>query len=215
MTIKNHKQNEISDASESSEQNEETSFARRELEILEKACDTNDGLEMQKEVTKCVMELMDVFGKQGHSGFSASYVVNLFKNLVEGKPLSPLTGDEDEWGEPLDWGRNGAVVQQNRRYSALFRENRDNSTAHCVDDIVFSDNGGVTWFTSGAKAQKYRKPIKFPWMPPKEPRYVYIKYTKEVPAGETCDEFIDITDDENEQRILREKFRSEVDGSCL
>ena len=182
-------------------------FAKHELELLEKACKSKDGLEMQKEVTNCIMELMDVFCKQGHSGFSASYVVNLFKDLVDGKPLSPLTGDEDEWSEPLDWGHNGRVVQQNRRYSALFRENRDNSTAHYIDDVVFSDNGGITWFTSPHKAQKYRKPIKFPWMPPKEPRYVYIKYAEDVPPGESLDDFIDITGNQEEIERLRKKFR--------
>ena len=182
-------------------------FARHELELLEKACKSKDGLEMQKEVTKCVMGLLDVFEDQGHSGFSASYVVNIFKSLVDGKPLSPLTGEDDEWTEPFSFGPNDVPSQQNKRCYGLFRKNYDNSTARYLDDIVFSDNGGITWFTSEAKAQKYRKPISFPWMPPKEPRYVYIKYAEDVPPGETSDDFIDITNNPEEIERLRKKFR--------
>jgi len=182
-------------------------FAKNELELLEKACKSESGLEMQKEVTKDVLELLDVFEKQGHSGFSASYVVDIFKKLVEGRPLTPLTGENDEWAEPFSFGPNDVPSQLNKRCHGLFRKNYDNSTARYMDDIVFSDNGGITWFTCEAKAQKYRKPIQFPWMPQAEPRRIYIKYIKDVPPGETSDEFIDITNDKKEIERLRKKFR--------
>ena len=182
-------------------------FARHELELLEKACKSTDGLEMQKEVTKSILELLDVFEKQCHSGFSASYVVNLFKDLVDYKPLSPLTGEDDEWAEPVSFGPNDVPSQQNKRCYGLFRKNHDNSTAKYIDDIIFSDNGGITWFTCEAKAKKYRKPITFPWMPPSEPMRIYIKYAEDVPPGETSDDFIDITGNREEIERLRKKFR--------
>ena len=182
-------------------------FARRELDILEKACKSKDGLEMQKEVTKDILELLDVFEKQGHSGFSASYVVNLFKDLVNYKPLSPLTGEDDEWADAISFGPDDPPAQLNKRCHGLFRKNYDNSTARYMDDIIFSDNGGITWFTCESKAQKYRKPIKFPWMPPTEPRRIYIKYAEDVPLGETSDDFIDITDNPEEIERLYKKFR--------
>lgn len=182
-------------------------FARHELELLEKACKSDSGLEMQKEVTKAILELLDVFEKQGHSGFSASYIVNLFKDLVDYKPLSPLTGEDDEWtDDAISFGPNDVPSQQNKRCYCLFRKNHDNSTARYMDDIIFSDNGGITWFTCEAKARKYRKPIQFPWMPPAEPRRIYIKYVEDVPPGETSDDFIDITDDKEKIECLRKKF---------
>ena len=93
-------------------------FARRELEILEKQAeaDSPEGLEMQKYVTKCVIDLMEVFSKQGHSGLSASYVANLFDRLVQFKPLSPLTGEDDEW-EPIGGGE-----YQNKRCPSVFKD---------------------------------------------------------------------------------------------
>ena len=182
------------------------SHAYHELVMLERACKDEDGLKMQKEVTRDVLELLDVFSKQGHSGFSASYVMGLFKRLVDHKPLSPLTGNDDEWSVDLD---TDDKTQQNLRCPSLFRQNHDNSTAHFVDDVIFSDNGGVTWFTSSMD-RDYKTPVTFPCMPPNEPRRVYIKYTEEVPPGETCDEFIDITDNPEEQKVLREKYLARV-----
>ena len=182
------------------------SYARRELEALEKACKSDKAREMQRFVTQNVLDLMRVFSKQGHSGFSASYVMNLFRRVSEYKPLTPLTGADDEWNEPMDMG--GDKTQQNKRCCSVFRTNFDNSTARDIDAMVFSDNGGVTWFTSPMKSKNYDWTVKFPYMPPDEPRRIYIKYTKEVPPGETCDEFVDITDDREEQKRLREKFRA-------
>lgn len=185
-------------------------YAQSELKRLEDACKTDDARKMQRMVNSHILDLIAVFGAQGHSDFSGSYALSNFKRIADWKPLTPLTGEDDEWMEIGDNGKGG-VVEQNKRYSALFRENHDNSTAHDVDDIIFSDNGGITWFTNQSKAQKYRKPIEFPWMPPNEPRKVYIKYTKEVPMGEICDEFVDITNNEEEQEKLRARFRKEME----
>lgn len=50
----------------------------------------------------CVMELIDVFAAQGHSGFSASWTLELFTKLSRFEALSPLSNDPDEWHEPAD-----------------------------------------------------------------------------------------------------------------
>ena len=56
-----------------------------------------------------------VVENQGHSGFNISYVMSVFKRLVQFKPLKPLTGEEDEWLE-TDYGS----TQQNKRFSEVF-----------------------------------------------------------------------------------------------
>ena len=182
-------------------------YAQGELKRLEDACKTDDAKELQRMVNGHILDLVELFSSQGHSGFSGGYALSNFKRVADWKPLTPLTGEDEEWMEIGDTEK-GDVVEQNKRYNALFRTNHDNSTAYDVDDIIFSDNGGITWFTNQFKAKKYRKPIEFPWMPPDEPRKVYIKYTHEVPRGEVCDEFVDITDDKEEQEKLRVKFRA-------
>ena len=50
-----------------------------------------------KWIAKNVIELIKVFSKQGHSGTSAPYCIQLFAHLASYKPLGPLTGEDDEW----------------------------------------------------------------------------------------------------------------------
>ena len=180
------------------------SYEEHELLLLEKACEGNkDGLELQRFVTKCVMDLMAVFHEQGHSGFSASYVANVFDRLVARKPLSPLTGEEDEWSEPVE--SDTGSIQQNKRYPSVFREGGTNKTAHDVDAISFSDNGGVTFFGAGWLRRKYGDSVKFPYYPPDVSRKVYIRWKN---AEQT--EFDDITNDEEAKKELRERFYADM-----
>ena len=51
--------------------------------------------------TKAILDVIELFSSQDHSGFSASYVVNVFSRLAMFKPLSPLTGEDDEWRDAL------------------------------------------------------------------------------------------------------------------
>jgi hypothetical protein len=71
---------------------------------------------------KAVLELMEVFAKQGHSGMSAPIVADLFQKLANYKPLGPITGQDEEWGllAPLDYGDD--LKYQNKRESGLFKD---------------------------------------------------------------------------------------------
>lgn len=69
-------------------------WAKKELDLLNK---DNDG--MQKMMNKNILDILEVFCDQGHSGFSASYLTNILNRLMDWKPLSPLTGADDEWHE--------------------------------------------------------------------------------------------------------------------
>jgi hypothetical protein len=62
---------------------------------------------------KAILDLIELFDSQDHSGFSAPYVINAFSRLAMFKPLSPLTGEDDKWNEV------GTGVFQNKRYSAV------------------------------------------------------------------------------------------------
>lgn len=48
---------------------------------------------------KCMLELVEVFAKQGHSGFSASYTIEILYKLLNWQPLTPLTNNPSEWIE--------------------------------------------------------------------------------------------------------------------
>lgn len=70
-----------------------------------------------------VMELIEAFAKQGHSGMSAAITLGLFYDLAQFKPIGSITSDPDEWGEVAD------ALWQNRRRSTSF-----------------SRDGGKTWY---------------------------------------------------------------------
>lgn len=114
-----------------------------------------------------VLKLLDMFCEQGHSGFSAKYAIKLFETLANWKPLTPLTGADDEWMEV------GPDVWQNKRASNVFKG--EDGRAYWMDGIVFWE-----WFTpeEGEPFKSYytsrdsRVYIdSFPWMMPEQPEY--------------------------------------------
>jgi hypothetical protein len=53
--------------------------------------------EMQQAICEGVLKLLEVFSEEGHSGSSAPYTIDLFKQLASFKPVVPLTGEDWEW----------------------------------------------------------------------------------------------------------------------
>lgn len=129
---------------------------------LEKAFPGEDD-EMQKMAIANVIELIETFSSQGHSGFSAHYVLNLFTRLVNWNPISYLTGEEDEWGEP--YGED--ETQQNKRCGKVFRRHHDNSTAVNIEGVVFEQPNGIAYTNKNSEV-----PIEFPYWVPDKPEVV-------------------------------------------
>lgn len=143
--------------------------AKNELEILEEMAREDDtreliktgkipsvsAYEMQKEMSKDVLQLIEKMSKQGHSGFSANILIGYFKQLAEYRPLTELQGTEEEWNDVRD------NLQQNKRCSAIFRKNGDNKTAHYNNGYYYSDNYGESWYSCRESSKK----ISFPCAP--------------------------------------------------
>ena len=72
-------------------------FAKQELELAGLLSPEDDFY--GGETGKAVLELMEVFSKQGHSGQSAAIVADVFWKLSNYKPLTPISGEADEWTE--------------------------------------------------------------------------------------------------------------------
>lgn len=138
-------------------------WAKSELELIG---GQDDG--MQQAMNKDILQIVEVFASQGHSGFSASYALSIIKRLLDWKPITPLTGEEDEWN---DVGVDGDTTQQNKRCSAVFRENGDNSTAYYIEGKIFSDDKGETWFTN----RDSHVPVVFPYTVPEKPERIILE----------------------------------------
>lgn len=140
-------------------------FAENELNRL-----LSEDDEMQKEINKSILDVLNLMATQGHSGFSLSYTLSLLDRLLSYKPITALTGEEDEW-EDITELNDGESLQQNKRYYSIFRSNNDNSTAYNVNGKVFSDDGGESWYSSSNSSI----PIIFPYVVPDEPEYVIVQ----------------------------------------
>ncbi len=141
-------------------------WAEKELERIEK-----DGDGMQEMINKNILEIVKVFSDQGHSGFSAPYALNIIKRLLAWKPITALTGEDDEWN---DITRNGdRELYQNNRCSSVFKEILKDGTVitYDIDARIFTRDNGETWFSKGGD----RKKITFPYTVPKEPELIYLE----------------------------------------
>lgn len=129
-------------------------------------------------VAKAILDLIELFASQGHSGFTAPYTVNAFKRLAMFKPLSPLTGEDSEWNE-IEPG-----FYQNKRYSSVFK--KDGKVYDC-DGKIFTDDGEV-WYSN----KDSRIEIVFPYIVPDKPEKVYLNKIQNDESG-----VFYIPDDEN------------------
>lgn len=116
---------------------------------------------------KEILDLIELFSSQNHSGFSAPYVASMFYRLSMFKPASPLTGVDDEWKELID----GSF--QNKRCFSVFKDSKD-GTAYNLEGKVFSDDG-ETWYT----CKDSRVDVTFPYVVPDKPERVYRNKEKE------------------------------------
>lgn len=120
-----------------------------------------NGDEMQNMMKEHVLDIACVFSAEGHSGFSGSYAIHLIERALKFKPLGPLTGADDEWGEPYC----SESTRQNKRLSSVFKD--VDGTVYDIDGKdcpLFEDPDGARWSRGG------RTPVTFPYV--QEPRPV-------------------------------------------
>lgn len=69
--------------------------------------------------TRVMVELIEKFLDQWDSGGAVSVALPVFVRCIAGKPLAPLTGDDDEW---MSVGPDNAPMFQNMRCSTVFKD---------------------------------------------------------------------------------------------
>ena len=146
--------------------------AKDELNRIGMTEDSPD--EMNVMMRKHILHMMNEFAEEGHSGFSASYAISILTKLMDFKPLSPLTGEDNEWGNVREYGESPSW--QNKRRSSVFKN---------ADDTCYDIDGKVFWewcmpYEEGDKPYKSyytnrdsRVPVTFPYIVPDKPIYEY------------------------------------------
>lgn len=112
----------------------------------------------------------------GHSGFSISITKSILNRLIDGLPLTPLTGDDDEWYKKLD--ACNKISYQNKRCSQVFKYiDKDTGKISYNDmyrfEFVNDDNPDVAYrdrFATHILNEMF--PITMPYAPGKPKRVV-------------------------------------------
>lgn len=148
-------------------------FAKSELDRIGMTDDDVTGEGMNYQMREHILRMVKEFSDEGHSGFSANYSLSILKRLLALEPLTPLTGEDDEWQHVYD-DDNGDPVYQNKRLSSVFKDK--SRGAYDIDGKVFwewhTDKNGEkskVYFTANGSAV----PVTFPYTKPENPIYEY------------------------------------------
>ncbi len=146
--------------------------AKRELALLGYApVEELPETDPNKWIQESILELIEVFSKQGHSGSSAPYVIGMFFKLASFEPITPLTGEDSEW-EKVDF-----QTFQNIRCSRVFK-NINTGAIYDVQGKVFEEPDGSRFANNDSIVD-----ITFPYTP----NTVVVK----VPAPEPPQEVVE------------------------
>ena len=141
------------------------SYAESELNKILKTCKDSESLNTEKKINDNILNIVKLFAEQHHTGLTAHYCINILMKLLNYRPLSPLTGNEDEW---LELNIDENIVAQNIRCPEVFKDSQGRS--YITTGKVFSEDEGHTWFTN--KDSKVY--IEFPYEVPDEPERIII-----------------------------------------
>lgn len=111
-----------------------------------------------------VLEVLEVLENQNHSGFSAKVIIKYIDRLWAQKPLTPLTGEDDEWEDLKD----GDL--QNKRCSSVFK-NKNTGECFNIEGRIFVEPDGAAF-----SCRESVVPVEFPYTVPDKPEYIYLKY---------------------------------------
>lgn len=78
-------------------------------------------------------KLFDIFNEQGHTGYSAMAICSIFERLVKGKPLTPVTDEEDQWRMAYSLESTPEKRYQHKRMSGLFKHVKKDGTVFYYD----------------------------------------------------------------------------------
>lgn len=156
-------------------------WAEREVELAckrenpdRKEGEWDYGCACYESALKAFKSLME----DGHSGFSIGLTKNVLMRLIDGKPLTPIEGKDDEWEYSFHNGENDEIaVYQNKRMSSLFKNVHpdgtvtydDNDRYYC-QDVNDPNNCWHNGFVRGIIDEMF--PITMPYMPESRPMRV-------------------------------------------
>jgi len=145
--------------------NELLKHYKNEVEILRKHVPEDDQLIIEPFNEK-IEELVNIFYEQnynfGEAGFSLQALTETIRAALSFQILSPLTGEDSEWGETLE--EDGKKYTPNLRDSGVFKD--EDGVEYFNKAIVWSDSANYQRFTGKVEEFTSQQKIKgFPMLP--------------------------------------------------
>jgi hypothetical protein len=125
------------------------------MSIVDQAKAELERINFGAEGTAAMVEILERFFKQWDSGGAVACVAPILMRCIAGQPLSPLTGADDEWHDPMGDG----IMLQNVRCGSVFKDWR-------TPDGKLSDRAGEgVQLIHDIDAPDALAPITFPYDP--------------------------------------------------
>lgn len=143
-----------------------TEYAQRELDLLDA---TNDRISpsLRDMIYHLISEVETM--QEDDSNITSEHAINILIRLMRKMPLTPLTGNDDEW-QPSPLER--CSIKENKRYPLVFKLGESNDTSYCTKAIVHSRDGGKTYHSYFTKCSENN--LEFPYYPSTTPTKVII-----------------------------------------
>ena len=143
------------------------------------------GIAIYQNVLECYEAIEPLIEKAGHSGFSYGMFVNIFKRVLDGKVLTPIT-DDDFFSEKPKIEESPDYLKERHlksniqcpRYSSLFREETlDGKVSYNdVNRISVIDQHNCCWHSGWVErcCKKHIPEITMPYIPSDKPIKIYV-----------------------------------------
>ncbi len=171
-------------------------YALHELELLK--AKHGDGLTVGMFIPE-IVALVAAFGRSGQSGgsapFAANHVRNVLSNLMSFKPLTPLTGADDEWIDQSE-ACGGEPLWQNNRFGSVFKG--ADGRSYYSDAIMWFDTDSDQYFHGTVGGISSRQYITFPY----EPRSMIVRVNR-LPTEDPDDHQYEIAHEEDKAKLTK------------
>jgi hypothetical protein len=150
-------------------------WAEKEIELAHEIEDDFYSSGCYQSALKAFESLLE----DGHSGMSIAITKQILNRLIDGKPLTALSGKDDEWDYfKYSMDEDGVIVSQNKRYTSLFKyvDLKGNVKYRDFDRVrCYNLNHPNAAFSSGliSKVIDEMYPIEMPYYPEDKPIEVY------------------------------------------
>lgn len=160
-------------------------WAKREVELACKRergeSGNNEGFDYGCACYKSALKAFESLMEDGHSGYSIMVTKDILNRLIDGKPLTPIEGNDDDWIFIYEGLKNGKKLKSYRckRMSSLFKDVfEDGSVVYSdIHRYVCVDLKSGSTYSSGLVARIVNEmfPIKMPYYPSSTPYKFYVR----------------------------------------